>query len=754
MKASSRIDFAARTIAALFSLALLTFSAGCATFGISPAAREDGREGRDYVMLVRAWDKKADNLHVIFKYRVNGGSWKEMPGEWNGSLFEGRVPGTELPAGTLEYFASMTNSKGETVSSAPVKVRILSFAEAKAKATAEYAARLSDGGTPAEFLYNETAEFKLKVSGSAPAEAFCEVQSGGSATRLTPVASGSLYAASVTPPIGGTSLTWRWTARWNDAEFGDIVVSFPAEPKKAEVLDKAALDARVRKEFASALSLGGPVSGTWLEPPAVRATLRYSPLLERLSQGPRKAEVVIRRGNAVRAVPMKDAGKGAYSASIPVDELERGDVTYTVRYADSFAGVGAVESTYPGDTALPIAYRTKAELAKDRVAELQRAFAHTPPTDALEGKPLSFTVKVLDPNLKVTGLAFAGGPTAFGRGLPFIQEGDTWSAALPAALARPGTWSYSLGAVVADQRFGSLDVPLPAEGSSWAVAILSLADYRAQREAELVRGLSHGKPDGYVRGQAVELTLIVAGAAPGDSASLFYRPAGASAYREAKGLASGNAFSFALGSTATSADFLQYYFVLNRVDSLAGSLGATLRDGSGGALNDYVIAAKAGSSTNGASPATPPATPPTAPVTPPTGTTPTAPSNTSPAAPDVMKDLESYFSGPTGDAGSMRFYVRLKNELGLYEVSAYVKANGTDPSFREFPMDRKGKEYAYVLDTGALATGTVVEFYYGLKRKGAAVVYYVNDGGKPYRATAVAGSSGAQKTQGNSAKKN
>ena len=122
--------FAPTFIASLLSLVLLVLTAGCATFGIVPAAREDGREGRNYAMLVRAWDKKAGGIAVVFNYRVNGGSWKEMPGTLRGDLYEGIVPGAELPAGTLEYYALMKNHKGEDVNSGTVRVRILSFAEA------------------------------------------------------------------------------------------------------------------------------------------------------------------------------------------------------------------------------------------------------------------------------------------------------------------------------------------------------------------------------------------------------------------------------------------------------------------------------------------------------------------------------------------------------------------------------------------------------------------------------------------------
>ncbi len=752
MNAPTRIGSAARTLAGLLSLALLTFAVGCASFGITPAAREDGREGRDYVMLVRAWDKNADALNVTFKYRVNGGPWQEIKGSRNGGLFEARVPGTELPAGTLEYYAVMKNSKGEDVSSSTARVRILSFAEAKAKATAEYAARLSDGGTPTEFIYNEPAEFRLKVSGApAPADLYCEVQTGGTTARLTPIAAGSVYSAALPAPIKGNSLAWRWTARWNDAEFGDITVNYPTDPKSVPVLDQAALAARVKQDFGAALVHAGPVSGTWLAPPTVRAELRYPSLLDRLSRGPRRVEMVLRRGNAVRIVPMNDAGKGVYTAGIPVEELEAGTVTYSFRYADTFANLGMIEAVYPLDKIFTVGYRAKAELAKDRIAELQKAFVHTPPADALEGQPVTFTVRVTDPKLQVKSLAFAGGSTAFGRGLPFVNEGDSWSAALPASLAKPGTWTYTMRAVVVDSRFGDLEISLPGGDTAWAVPIGSLAELRARKEAELAMTLSHGKPEGYPKGKGFALNLSAQGATAGDAASLYYRTSGATAYREAKGVAIANGFAFTLDAATASAEFIQYYFVLRRTDPLAGNLSATLRDGSGGSLNDFVIAAVAGAVNT-----TPPAPPVT--VTP---TTPATPAPTVPATPgtvtatnDGTKDVESYFSGPTGDKGGIRFFVVLKNELGLYDVSVYVKVAGKDSSFKEYAMDRKGKEYSYTLDTASLAAGTAVDFYYGLKKKGSDGVQLLNDKGQPFRATTVEGNSAASKTPGNSGKKN
>lgn len=80
----------------------------------------------------------------------------------------------------------------------------------------------------------------------------------------------------------------------------------------------------------------------------------------------------------------------------------------------------------------------------------------------------------------------------------------------------------------------------------------------------------------------------------------------------------------------------------------------------------------------------------------------------------------------------MRFFVTLKNELGLYGFSVMAKIRNTDADFREYRMSRKGKEYTCLLDTAGIPDGTRIDFYYQAYRKGTAAGKITAADGSPF----------------------
>ncbi len=726
----------------LIAAAMAVLLAGCASFGIRGAAVADGREGKEYTLQVRAWDKKADNLSVVFMYRVNGGQWQQRNGVFNGTLYEVVVHGSELPAGTLEYYASMTNSKGDKVTSQPTLVRILSFAQAKAQAEAVYLSRLSDGGTDAEFIYNENALFKLKISGNqTPAAVSVNVITSAGPRALNALNTSGVYEAVLNAPLPGSSCTYQWAVKWNDAEFGELTSLYPSTPKAVPILDQAALRARLEKDFRAALVHPGRVTGNYFQPPVIKATLNYSPLLTRYTTGIRQVTLLLRRNNLVTPIQMIPGDNNVYSAEVPAAELENGPMTYSFKYTDTFTAAGPLSADFPAGQTLSIAYRTYADMTREAVTALQAKFAHQAPSDAQEGAALSLKVDVLDSALQVLSLTLDGtGPNPIGKGVTFMQNQLSWHAAIPGTFVRAGLSGYTLTATVRDSRFGDLKVPLPATGQ-YTVSVKSLAQLRAEREAALLQGLIHTVPGAVTQNQPLLLTLSQTPAVANAAASLYYRTAASAAYRELRATPVNGLFTFTVPAAETSSNYIQYYFTVRLTTAELGALSATLRNTAGGVASDFIVTPGAAVATPGTStpvtpvnppltplpPVTPPVTPPTTPVTP--GTSPATPPATTPATPATPAtppassadfDVESYYQGPQADQGGVRFFVTLKNQLGLYDLSVMIKITGRDADFREFPMERRGKEYAYTFDSSALPVGTRLEFYYQATRRNSA----------------------------------
>ncbi len=579
----------------LFLIAALALTlAGCATFGIQNAGPAETREGLDYKLLVNAWDKKASDLGVVFSYRVNGGPWAQKPGVYNGSLYEALVPGQELKAGYLEYYASMRNAKGETVSSKPVIVKVLTFAEAKSKAERDYLARLSDAGTAQEYAYDESAVFRLLVSGqAAPASVSCAVRSG-SETKVLPaaIAAGGAYEAYIPSPHSVSAYSYQWTVTWKDPSFGELTSIYPASPKTVAILDKAAVKAKIEREFKTALKIRGKVEGSFFDPPVVVVEFDYGPILKKYSTGSRSASLSLRSAGFAKQLGMAPLAGGdgsAFSAEIPTDDLERGPLELTVLYSDSFRDAGLLQAQYPADRAVAVSYRSYAELRDEAVAVARSKLSHQPPMDALEGAPLSLRLDVKAGAPQVLSASLDGaGQFPIGRNIPFVRQGDSWYAAVPGAVIRPGAALYRITAVVGDPAFGELVVQMPAS-ESYSVQVKSMKEFMTEREEALRKGHSHQIPAGATQGAPLELSLGSDRIGSIESASLYYRTAESPRYRELRGQKAGGALAFAIPSADTRTSFIQYYFVVTATDPAAGRLSATFRDSSGAAENDFLV---------------------------------------------------------------------------------------------------------------------------------------------------------------------
>lgn len=383
----------------LISIIVLVSAAGCATFGIRGESTADGREGRDYVISVNAWDKKADNLAVFFTWRVNGGPWRQAPAAFNGTRFEYTVRGSELPMGTLEYYAWMTNSKGKKVNSSPITVRILSYEQAKQKAAQEYLALLSDRKTPAEFLYHDAAVFALSVSKTVPAAVELKVTGDGGTQALAAApaipaqaVSAGEWQASIPTPHTAKSYTYQWTVTWQHEEFGKMISAFPAVPKTITVLDRAAIVQRIVKEFRTSFAHKGPASGTALAPPRVEARYAGGPFSSRYLSGKLKVELILRKGDFAKTFAMTEGPANVFTLDLPVRDLEDGALSYSFRYAASFAEAGTLEYRYPEADGFRVAYTSLADLQREAAAALKTAFNHAPPAVAAKGEPLTLTL--------------------------------------------------------------------------------------------------------------------------------------------------------------------------------------------------------------------------------------------------------------------------------------------------------------------------------------------------------------------------
>jgi len=767
----------------IFSFLLLL--AGCASFGIRNAGNPDGREGRDYTMTVRAWDKDAKSIDVMFMYRVNGGTWAEKKGIYNGSLYEAVVAGSELPAGQLDYYASMVNSKGKKITTPPATAQILSFAQAKAKAEREYLSLLADGGTGPEFVFNETAVFRLNSGGSAvPASVECNVGTGTGATVLSaPNLAGRKYEVSLAPPHSAAAYSFQWTVKWQDAEFGELVSVWPATPKSVKILDQAELKARIEKDFRAAMNHAGPVSGTFFTPPMVQTKLVYTALLAKYSTKQRQVNLLLKRADFTKTLKMTETANGVFSAEVPVKDLEQGPLTYSFQYTDTFNGAGALLASYPSGENLKIQYRNLAELKQEAAAKLVLKFTHQPPLDAVEGAPLSLRVDVADGKLQVASVTLDGtGQFPIGTNIPFIASQGAWFAALPAAVIRPGASTYRISVVVRDPQFGDIKLTLPA-ANVYTVTVKSLAAVRAEREAVLAKSLSHTLPATVVSGRELVLAMtqnpLPANGVAGSSASLFFRTASAPKYREIRALQpTDGIWKFTLPAAETTSNYIQYYFSVSVKDPVLGSLGAILRSTAGDAISDFIVTPTAAAAVPAAAPAPAPTaapvvtpkpapapvpTPVTAPVQTPVpapvpapaqtpfpvpapvvapAPTPSAPVTATPIATPVPVtetredgfDPQTYYRGTAADRSGIRFFVTMKRELGLYDVSVMLKVQNSDREYREFKMDRKGKEYSYTFDTKALPIGNRIDFYYRVYKKNAAERQISDANGVPFHA--------------------
>lgn len=266
----------------LLSASLLLVS--CATFSIRNQSHEDALEGTDYRLVVQAKDKNAVSLSVTFRYRINGGTWMEKPGIYNGSSYEAVVSGAMLSAGVLEYYAWFINSEGERVESKPVHISILTFEQAKQKKEDSYRSSLSDVTEADEFYFNSSAVFSLRVRGTAPASVDCSINDAVTA-RITRDTSGSntLYHAEIPSPHTRQQYSCQWTLEWNDSEFGSIRIQYPENPVQKPVIDRESARSRIQQDIRESLVIDQPVSGSYLEAPIVKARLRYSPLLKHFS---------------------------------------------------------------------------------------------------------------------------------------------------------------------------------------------------------------------------------------------------------------------------------------------------------------------------------------------------------------------------------------------------------------------------------------------------------------------------------------
>jgi len=692
----------------LFALciALAVALSGCATFGIEGASSGETREGVDYKLFVRAWDKKATDLGVVFMYRVNGGSWQQKPGIFNGSLYEAVVAGGELQAGYLEYYASMRNAKGETVSSKPTTVKVLSFAEAKTKAEREYLARLSDGATAPEIIYNEPATFKLTAAGAtAPSSVRCGITSAAG-TRLLSVArdpSGA-YSISIAPPHAASYYAYQWTVVWQDPTFGEITSIYPPAPRSVPILDQVAVKARVEREFKTALKTSGTVAGTFFDPPVAQARLDYGPMLEKYSIGPRQVSLMLKRIGFAKQIGMSEIKPGVFSAQIPSADLEQGPVELSYLYSDSFADIGYMQAQYPVGQGIAVAYRGYEDLRREAIATALGKLTHQPPVDGVEGSALTLRLDASDQSLRIVSASLDGvGQFPIGRGLPFVQSGSSWFAAVPGAAVRPGTASYSITARVQDPRFGDLMVRLPAS-DYYTVLVKSQAQVRDERAQALRKSLFHAVPTDVVQNRAFILTLRKSPSQPNESASLFYRTAESTRYRELRALPSNGTYTFTVDAADTMTNYIRYYFAASVNDPSIGLVTATLRDSSSGAENDFIVTPlKQGP--QGTAGAEPPAEP--------------------------FKPL-SFYKGQQADRAGIRFFVEQASELGLYDIVVMVKVQGRDQDFRACSMERKGKEFSFALDTRAIPPGSRVEYYYVVSRKGQAAQQLAESDGKPF----------------------
>jgi hypothetical protein len=696
----------------LFGLLLLAALslAGCATFGIQGASFGETREGVDYKLLVNAWDKKASDLGVVFSYRVNGGPWQQKPGIFNGSLYEAAVAGSELSAGYLEYYASMRNAKGETVASKSVTVKILSFAEAKAKAEREYLARISDA-TEAEFAYDEPAAFRLGIGGSAaPYSVTCDVTSAAGTRSLAAERNPSgLYAAAISPPHNVPFYSYRWTVLWQDPVFGQIASIVPAAGRSVPVLDQAAVRARVDEEFKAALRAPSRAAGTYFSPPVVQARLDYGKFAKKYSTGPRQVSMILRRAGYGKQIVMNEVQPGLFSAVIPSADLEQGPAELSFLYSDSFSGIGPMQAQFPVGQGLPIAYKSLEDFRQEAVDDARAKLAHQPPADAIEGQPLTLALGSTDAFLDVESASFDSvGPGPAARGIPFFKGAGGWSATLPGAAVRSGALSYIITVVVRDQRFGDLAVTLPREGA-FSVQVKSIAQVRKEREEALQKSLSHAIPANVVQDKSLGLTLQQSPVFPNESASLFYRTAESPRFRELRAQYFNGNNTFMLDAAATRTAYIQYYFTVTMNDPAAGVVTATLRERTSGGGNDFIVAPQK-----------------EAPA-PPGG--PASPGGIEPPA----KPL-SFFTGPQADRAALRFFVQLDNEPGLYDITVSLKFQGVDKDFRAYPLERKGKEYSYSIDARSVPAGNRVEFSYSIYRKGVLVQTLANADGTPFSA--------------------
>lgn len=716
----------------LLILSLLLVFAGCASFGIRPENNADGREGRDYTMVVRAWDKKADNIDVIFVYRINSGKWMQKPGKFNGKHFEATLDGKELPAGKLEYYAWMTNSKGKKITSSPVTVQILSYAQARNKAEKQYQASLSDGGTDPEFIFDEQAVFRLRERNPAePASVQCIVTTGKGPQTLTALkTTGGQYEVPIGPPHTAQSYTFQWTVKWLDPEFGEIITLFPINPKSIPILNQAALKNRIVKDFSTAFRQTGAVTGNYLAPPVIQARLTYGSLLKKYSLGESQVNLLLYRGKFIKTLKMTLREPGFYTVDIPVKDLEEGALEYSFQYTDNFRGIGIIQADYPAGENLKIKYTSLADMKRDTESALVTSFAHTAPLDAVEAMPLTLRLDTLDSAIQVVSVTLDSlGPVPLGNKTPFTAKDRAWFAALPGNVIKTGDSTYRITAVVRDPRLGDLTVILPSAGF-YTVKVKSLAALRAEKEAALLKSLTHTVPKEVIQNRELTLMLRQQPMSPDSSASLFYRTASTQKYRELRGTQSGENWQFKVSAPETQSNYIQYYFSVTAGDPVLKTVTAVLRDSQGSAANDFIIAPAAAPAADSL---------PTAPVTVPASpdAVPTAPV-TVPAAPDETVPIQSYYQGITENqdknesGSSVLFYVNLEKELGLYDISVLVKVLNIDNSFREYSMERKGKTYSYSLNSNNFPAGSRIDFYYMIYKKGAAPQKLTGNSGVPF----------------------
>jgi len=583
--------------ALLLSVLSALLLSSCATFSIKNASVQDGRENRDYRLLVDAWDKKAPDLSVVFVYRINSGEWKEIPGQFNGSAYEAFVPAAEVLPGSIEYYAWMINAKGKKVSSRPARIPVYTYEHAKTRAEKDYASRLADGGNPAEFIYNESAFLKLSVAAAAaggsaePSSAECTVVKADGTQVLSGVReSSSLWSAAVNAPHSGSSLSFQWRVRWTDAEFGEIVSVWPAVPGNLPVLDQLALNQRIASSFAKSLVHYKNVAGSYFDPPVVEASLLYDPLLAKYSSGSRSVFLVVRRGAWASRIRMNETADGFFRVGIPVRELEAGPVTYSFEFSDVFSGPGPVSATWPQNKTLPVSYRSYGELLGETVEHARASLSHDPPVDAFEQKPLSFRVESRDSALDIASVRLEGsGLQLPGGSLAFARSGSSWTSALPGAFVRSGPFAYRLSATVRDARFGEIEVVLPTSGF-YTVNVQSLAALKALLEQQLARSLVHAPPQSMQPGEPLPLVLTSSSPIPIQSASLFFRTDVSSRFREMRAQTVSGGYLCTIAGADTNAKFIQYYFVVTAQDTVAGLLTATVKDASSGADSDFVIA--------------------------------------------------------------------------------------------------------------------------------------------------------------------